>query len=385
MEYILLSLMETGGFGPYAGHALLCFIIVFGVQMMKKSSYNLDTFSYPPVWYLVLFSGFYVLLTTISISNISAYFLAPIFAFMAGWCIMDMAKKNPEACMKKIFVAMIIGFAVHAVANSLYNQESSRSEIVDAFTGYILSATCAGGVNTMSFSLLLYFVLEKKKSIKWLGFLCILISLWYAAILASRTQFVIIIAVFAVMFLFYLIENKNAYTTFKIIGVFIAGIVIISLIYYYDLFSLRTAVESSNMYLRMQQSQENSDSIRYERFFEGIVSLFEKPLGNPDSKYFHNFWLDIGRKAGILPVFFMLCYSIITTYHAIKIFKNKKVDRLVRFMILSVYLGFTINLFVEPALEGMLDFVLTFMIINGAVERYFYSLAERKNAEVTIK
>ena len=40
-------------------------------------------------------------------------------------------------------------------------------------------------------------------------------------------------------------------------------------------------------------------------------------------------------------------------------------------MILCVYIGIQINFFVEPILEGLLDFFLVFTLINGMIECYY--------------
>ena len=67
----------------------------------------------------------------------------------------------------------------------------------------------------------------------------------------------------------------------------------------------------------------------------------------------------------------MIAYSIVTLAHVISIFFDRTNKARIRYLLLSVYLGVMINFFVEPILEGLLDFFLIFCFINGMVECYY--------------
>ena len=111
--------------------------------------------------------------------------------------------------------------------------------------------------------------------------------------------------------------------------------------------------------------------------------MLDHPFGGLESTaYFHNMWLDIGRVAGILPFLVMVAYSVVTDFRAIKIIHNKEIDIRLRYLILCVYLGFQINFFTEPVLEGLFEFFLNFMAINGMVEAYYYRFMIRADQTI---
>ena len=334
--------------------------------------------AYPAFWFLLFFGLSYVTFSEFSISSVRAYMLTPILIFLSGWIFLRMGKASPEKALKLLITALVLGFAAHAFLNSLVNMNSERSEIIDFFQADTLSATCAGGINTIILSLLTCLIIEKKKIYKIGGFICFGIALLYASILASRTQFVIMLIVFIITFSLYLNEQKSS----RIAGSFFGGVfslcAFVGIIYAFNLLGFRSFIESTNIFIRMTEGNlDASDSIRIDRFFSGFLSLFTYPLGGSDSKYFHNMWLDIGRKSGLSPFAIMLLYTCITTAHVVRIFRCKRLETATRYLVLSVQVGLLINLFVEPAMEGMLNIVLTSILFNGAVECYYYRHARK--------
>ena len=84
--------------------------------------------------------------------------------------------------------------------------------------------------------------------------------------------------------------------------------------------------------------------------------------------YFHNMWLDISRVAGIIPMVLMLLYNGITLQHTVQLFRNKQIDIATRYVAISVYIGCLMNFCVEPVLDGLVSFFLSFCIINGITD-----------------
>lgn len=375
MEYLIILLMSTGIMSINMGYFLCGVTIVFPIQLLKKKDMTFTFLKYPTFWLLLFFGMFYCLFSNPTFVALRSNMLTPILVFMSGWIIIWLEKKNKDKALKKIVIAIVVGFAIHALLNSIGNFSSGRSEIRDVFNDRILSATCAGGINTMIFSLLTCIIHEKNKWIKTGGFLCLTIAIIYATILASRTQFIIFLIVFVISFVLYLYEQKKSKLAHKLLFSLVLVIVLLSVIYTANLFGVREFIESSNIFIRLTEtSLDNSDSIRLDRFFEGIESLFVHPFGGgSEIYYYHNMWLDIGRIAGIIPVILMILYTLIGLFHTFRIFCCKKIDTMTRYMILSLYIGLLSNFFVEPAMEGMYNIVLTWMLLNGAVEYYYYS------------
>ena len=104
---------------------------------------------------------------------------------------------------------------------------------------------------------------------------------------------------------------------------------------------------------------------------DGIIYLFEHPLGGNKIQglnYFHNYWLDVGRIAGIVPVLLLVVLDITLFRHMLKVFMNKKIDEDFRFALLGIYICVLINFFTEPIMDGYLDLFFRFTFINGMVE-----------------
>ena len=92
-------------------------------------------------------------------------------------------------------------------------------------------------------------------------------------------------------------------------------------------------------------------------------------------------WLDIGRVSGIIPFAVMIAYSIKTFIHAYRLFKYTMLDTGLRYMIILIYIGVSLNFFVEPVLEGLISFFLVFTLVNGMTDCFYYhcvDIAKRK-------
>jgi len=377
MKYLIIACMTLSVLNINLSYFVFPMLIIMGYVLRNKLVIKVEVFNNYAFFLLLLFGFFYALEYGISITSFRIYFITPLLVYMAGWFSVDGAGEKYETEVLKLIAAMIAGFALHGLLNALSNSGSSRNMIEDVFYGKLLSATCASAINTTICSLLTCLIfMVRKRIVKVLGFLCLIIALWYASILGSRTQIIITVAVFAVTFLLYVKEESHNRTIIRTLGIMLLVVGVVSVIYYFDIFSVRTTVENSNLYMRFVVSQKDSDSLRIERFIEGITTVFKEPFGVPGAKYYHNFWLDVGRLAGVIPFMCILAYSIVTTIHVLKMFRAKQLPQLFRFTILSVYMGLMMNLFVEPAMEGMFDIVMSYVFINGAVE-CFYSKSRK--------
>ena len=72
-----------------------------------------------------------------------------------------------------------------------------------------------------------------------------------------------------------------------------------------------------------------------------------------------------------------LIYSIIEFRHVIVLMKEEKIIIEIRYLLFSLYLGMYINLFVEPGMEGFRWFIYSLVLINGMVDRLYYSINKK--------
>ena len=261
---------------------------------------------------------------------------------------------------------------------------TNRGETADFFTGH-MAATNLGSLNTYIFALFPCLIITKKKKIKVIGLILFSVSVIYAFILGTRTTVYALIIMTAVSTIIYI---KKRYTNkipinrlIKWILIITAIICVARLIYSNNSFNIRTNIESSTLLLRYNNIETmHSDGIRLKYFKEGFAYLFEHPLGGNKISglyYFHNYWLDVGRIAGIVPVILLVVLDVMLIRHMLKVFKNKELDEDFRFALLGIYMCVFFNFFMEPIMEGYLDLFFRFIFINGMVEG-IYDFGERK-------
>lgn len=375
MTQFLLFLYTIGALNAVYACVVVSLLIIVLRQLLQTRQVYLNALVHPSFWVLFIFGISYALIGGATLRMMLYYWATPVLAYLCGWCYLDRQKMPAEENIKKIILPMLLGFGVHALLNFVINIDNDRLVLEDIFSGELRSATGSGSMNTMIFSLLIYFALiEKRKHIKIVGLLLFVISLLYAFVLGSRTQFIIMAIVAAIIFVCYTYEVRRK--AFRRILLTVIGVcAVIAALYYGDVFGIREFVESSNLLHRIEEGTDTvaSNEVRFEAVGRGLRSLFEHPFGGQERVfYFHNMWLDIGRIAGIIPTLLMVCYSVMTFVHAIAIFRNKKNDIYVRYILLSLYIGVFLNFMTEPILEGILDFFYTFCIINGMTECYYY-------------
>lgn len=109
---------------------------------------------------------------------------------------------------------------------------------------------------------------------------------------------------------------------------------------------------------------------RFDLWKEGLSNLFVHPMGWTmyDHNYCHNMWLDIARKAGLLPFSFMMIITVRTLKNIISLFKKSYSN--VSLVIISLYTCFILAMFEEPYLESAPVGFLLFFMLCGVLQRY---------------
>lgn len=384
MPELLFMIFTTGAINPIYGMLIVGFLIIVPWQIIKIGKSYVNGMASVPFHALAIFGLLYFTIGEFSIQGFLYYFVCPLLAYLVGWVMIDVRKEDAEKYIRRGIIALILGYAIHAFLNYSINIGHSRWELRDYFTGSLRGATGSGCINTLVLSLAMYIMVSEKDKLKKVGgFVCVVISLLYAFQLGTRTQFIIFFTVSFVFLFCYLYEK------FGIRSVLILTVVTLLLVgigfylYIQNIFDIKTYIDTSNLMARYQNgsSLQRADNYRTSSLPRGLDNLLNYPLGGlKDTSYYHNLWLDIGRVAGILPFVCMIFYTVVINIHAIRIIKNKRVEASFRYLLLCVYLGIQINFFVEPILEGLLDFFLVFTFINGMVECCYRSFVIRSEA-----
>lgn len=387
MPQLLLFLFSTGMLNTLYSSIAISVIIILVYQLIKTKQVKLAAMRSISFLMLYLFGVFYFLFGVFTIQGVMHYLVSPLLTFIAGWTIVSANKQNQEQTVKSMIYALVLGYGLHALLNYVINVGKPRWLLIDFFSGSIRAATGSGAINTIIFSMLFYvMIIEKRILVKMTGIVILMVSILYAFLLGTRTQFIILLIVFIISIVVHSHEKhgRSALIRSLLIIVFLTSMFII--MYQQDFLSMRNAIEKSNLMLRFQDiNLRVSDDTRKNRYLEGIAGLIDHPFGKSDihTGYYHNFWLDIGRIGGIIPFIIMAGFSYITFTHMLQIFRDKRTDIGLRYMLLGIYIGIQMNFFVEPILEGFFDFFLINCFINGMTESF--CIKKFRKGEITAR
>lgn len=200
--------------------------------------------------------------------------------------------------------------------------------------------------------------------VKWGLFVLSLLSLTCAIRLGSRTSIVVFIASIVFNYLFFISEIEIKYK----IAVSLLILIFIQILLNASLFES----EIFSVYWDRMESKDygaNSAGGRTELWLQGIQNLWKYPWGAvayiPNLRFSHNFWLDIGRVSGIIPMFFMLIFSIKNLYISIRLVFNANLSVFIRSFILSINIVLLAIMGVEPILEGNFAFLSLYFLFSG--------------------
>ena len=149
-------------------------------------------------------------------------------------------------------------------------------------------------------------------------------------------------------------------------------IMLITTLYVYFTTSEKSTDVMEAYLARESSSSYDSSSFggRTELWIKGLHDLFNYPLGmlsNYRGRFSHNLWLDTAATSGLLPFFILVVISIIHIKKSIHLIKAT--NGLLKSLILCCNIGFFLNCFVEPAMEGCPLFIWLFFLFMGVVSQ----------------
>ena len=332
MPELLLMLYSTGAINKIYGLLGISFFIIIPWQMIKTGRTYVNGIASVPFYALAMFAFLYVAIGEFSIQGMLYYMVCPLLAYLAGWVMIDARKDDAEKNIRRGIAALLLGYTIHAFLNYSVNVGHQRWELTDYFTGSLRAATGSGCINTLALSLAVYIiVIEKDKLKKVVGLACAVMSILYAFLLGTRTQFIIFFIVSFSFLLYYLYEKFGLRSVLILATITLLLISVGFYIYNKNIFGIKIYIDTSNLMARYQAGSglQSADNYRTSSLTRGLVNLIDYPLGGlKHNEYYHNFWLDIGRVAGILPFVCMVVYTAVINTHAIRIIKGKNIAEL---------------------------------------------------------
>lgn len=391
MVEVLVTGINIGGIAPIYGYFLFSIFVIFIYQAMKVKKILINGMRHITFWLLLIsgliyainYSFFYG--SSLLIAMI-LYVVNPVIVFTAGYTFVSMYHRTDKEPAKNILYAIAIGCGIHIILNLLVNIGNDRWHMTDFWGNIITPATNLGSLNIFIFSLFPCICVSKIKKVKWGGLALFFLSLLYSFILGTRTQIVALILVSTIITIIYFIKHfegkisKNL--SLKIIFGTIITIISIIISYKINIFNIQEKIAKSNLALRfLDRYTASSDYYRFELFIRGVKSLIQYPLGgNTEKLFFHNYWLDVGHIAGIIPVIMIVLYDLMIIFHVYCNLKNNNIDKILRYALLSLNIGIFLNFCMEPIMEGYLDLFYRFCLINGLTEALYYKNVKKRRS-----
>jgi hypothetical protein len=127
---------------------------------------------------------------------------------------------------------------------------------------------------------------------------------------------------------------------------------------------------------------EGLDTPRYTLWLKGIKGLFNYPMGGAKTdfspySYAHNFWLDVGWYAGIIPFIIIILLQI---RHLKSIIKSIIKNNTGSYIILGVTLSYFVGCMVEPALIASQNYIIVSFFVFSYIKYSNFNSREEGNS-----
>lgn len=316
---------------------------------------------------LILFYMFFYALMLINYGNSFSYktlfyILTPVSFYIFGkytGTILTQEKAVFKFILIVIFFNSLIPF-ISNVINVQYFGFMKMRDIPMIWSNLKFNAaTLIGAYVAMNMSLIALLVLNKKYYYdnKYKFVILILFAMGLFVIMNISTRTGIFIGSVSILLPLFVIKTKTR-TVLYIVLLAITTIFIIKISGIWDWFT------ESYFYMRFTDELKDVDFDRREtiprifRWGYALQGLFDYPMGGKQAYigpgyYIHNLWLDVGWTTGIIPLIFLVIFTIKSILSIIKITINKNIAEILRVLMLSVFISLILAFSVEPVMEGL--------------------------------
>lgn len=361
-------LIDPLHYGFVFGYVLIVYLASLGKSLpflMDKSGLILFAFS-------VVYAIFYSLNSSEGgLQLIGIYALFPLTFYLLGKVISYKLDSGNKICNLYIIIAII--YSSISLISVLYNISNYGFIVLDRdvptiwgntqnATGtavYLFANMCIPAVLIFSFK-------TRKKIFNILLIAIYILSIICVLRLGSRTQIIISLLTLFTSIIFLLTSVSIKKKIVIIIGVFALINITISYL------QLDFDSDLLSAYASRMESKEYGASTaggRTERWISSIEYLFKKPLGWQVKEFglSHNLWLDTARAGTVISFILLILFTILSLKNTFKLIKNKNESLAFKNQVLVYTLGFMLQFFVEPILEGSLELFTFFCMFQGTI------------------
>lgn len=373
-DFFLLSILFLVFINPFFyGNviAMLLFVFVFFklnilYKLIDENALILFLFSFTYEVFLSMrydYIGPYFVVTL-------AYVLVPSLLYMVGKYI-TLYYRNHKIWL---FLLVLLTFSFSIIPLiSILLQIQENGFIEGTRSMYLLwdetsefSATGLGSYFVLSMSTIGLISVNKNNmfevKLTWFIVILFILSLICVLRLGSRTQLVIaVVSLFGTYILN--IKKQSRFKNIVFASLFMSAI-------YYFMNSLSAESELLTFYAdRINDSESGFDTAggRTERWIGSLESLLTDPFGWEFTRYgyAHNLWLDVARVSGVIPLMFLVLFTINAFLAWLKSLKLLKKDLYLKNYLFMFFVSIILLFIVEPVIEGMYLLFLLFCFFVG--------------------
>jgi O-antigen ligase len=323
---------------------------------------------------IILFSftyAFFMVLSPVpfSLSDACINMLPFLPLYIVGSQIVNRSQSPNEIATYLLLVIICYSFVYYWAT---LNDVLTTGQLVNPFRMYEFqegaeshyTATHVGTNVAIGFSGLMGFFMTKKKGILNYSFLFVmLLSLLSTIHLVNRSG-VYVFAVVGLIVLLYVFSNKKS-----VVGVVFLALAALAVIRNLDILG---GGEVAQIYADRNADYEASAATvgaRLPRWISGITDMMSHPFGwwsiSNQDYWMHNMWLDIAKRAGIVPLLFLLILTVRSIKNIIKLVKRKK--SALNYLLLAMNACFFLSCMIEPIIGG--THLMLYCLVWGVQDR----------------
>lgn len=369
---ILCDMVFYGGLFLYAvdffgasNYIIFAWILLM-IILNQKSAFYISSEG----WLLILFSSVYTLTYfcwyPIEAQAIVRFLIAPPFTYI----ICDTYCRNKGNADKGVKI-LIWGMFLHGFLNMSYTLSTGYQQgAVNDIWGNSLTTTLQGMLLTPIAGAMCYGIIRlfKRKAIGLVYIVACVISVIFSIITGRRTLVIIFIGILIINILVILYKKHSVETFIKVTLISISVILICVILYYFNIFGIKTFILQSKLYERLFLSDKSELGVSRSTIFLYVLNHLgdyilggNAPIGI--AKYAHNLWLDVMVMCGIIPMILLIIYTCKTARTALSLKNNSDL----KLLYCSVFFALNAAFFVEPVLSGSPHVFIIMCMMNGLI------------------
>jgi hypothetical protein len=278
-----------------------------------------------------------------------------------------------EACIASVS----IGSWLHLMLNYIINQGSSGTRnTIDIWTRQTMAATGQAALAVLMLATgIVWFLLPRVKSMRWIGIGAVLAILLYNLMLGGRTLIVLTGLLLLVATVYVFVNRQcSAYQKRNAAKLLIILILCIAVVFTFNVAEVRSKLLESNLLERFENA-ENADELledgRMDNKIKYLKSMLKYPFGGSHMRdqygFAHDLLLDAYDECGMMMLISLIGILISAFADALSVLKRNSLAPRTKCLIICIYIAILVEFCMEPIFAGMPWMFACFALISGCI------------------